>query len=261
MGKEEAVIEKNEVVTVDASKLDAVVDTLPPVNPDLEKEPDTEVDFEKVTDKHGRKFDPQFHEVAEDGKPKINKKDGFITCKPGRTPKVSSRFSGGKPQAAEVVRQKETKPDYEAINRRVSAEATVDIFIQLGIMIFGPEWQAQKTDQIDERANLVLVTDRYFEVKGISDIPPGAAMAVAFVGYAAARMQYPSTQTKVSIIFREMKKSVMNFFSGIGKFFKRMKGFRNVLQPDNRSNGVGENDSRKNSGEKISEQKDSGFGA
>ena len=235
-------------VAVDDSKLEAVIETMPPVNPDLEKEPEVleESAYDKLTDKHGRKFDPKLHEVDRNGKPKINKKDGFITCKPGRTAKRSTRD-----QLSDSGPALQPGPDIDAINRKMSAEASVDIFLQVGMMVFGSEWQPVKTEQLDERMNLILVTDRYFEHKGIKDVPPGAALAVALIGYAAARMQYPTTQTRMNIILGSLKKSAFGFFSGFGKFFKKIKGFRNGAQSDTRSHGVGQDNAGKEAGEKI----------
>lgn len=196
-----------------------------------------------VTDKHGSPFDASIHESTSDGQPIINKKDGFLKLKPGRHKKNNlgggySRESSPK-AAAPAMSQEETQI---LTQRRYAANISSAVFIKLGIAVFGDEWQPRKDDQIDEQAELAVYFEKYFEVKEINDIPPGAALALGLIGYGAVRMHLPKTQSRMSQILEGAKIKIWQGWNFFKNYFSRLRNKSNASRPDSRTNGERKND-------------------
>lgn len=73
-------------------------------------------------------------------------------------------------------------------------------------MIFGAEWQARviKSESgevmLDEESYMSKCYADYCAAKGIKDIPPGVALAMSLIAYAAPRFAQPETQEKAGTI-------------------------------------------------------------
>ena len=59
--------------------------------------------------------------------------------------------------------------------------------------VIGPEWKAEK----DESKALTDAARVYLDSIGGVEISPGAALAIAVVGYSLPRLAVPNTQTKL----------------------------------------------------------------
>jgi len=68
--------------------------------------------------------------------------------------------------------------------------------VSVGRMIGGEEWEP-KTEPIDEMGNLQAAFGDYFRAKDIRDVPPGLALSIAIIGYAAPRFTAPKTKERV----------------------------------------------------------------
>lgn len=141
-----------------------------------------------LTDKHGRAFDPSIHRVDADGQPNVNKRDGFLSIKPGR----GTRDAHSGPTQSSVI-GKASPPsihDDSAQQRRAAAAYTVEAIQMVGFAIGGKDW-AYKTDTqtgIDERLFGIEAFDKYYLAKNVSDIPPGIAVTLWLIMYASPRV-------------------------------------------------------------------------
>lgn len=244
------------------SVLDSVVGNMSQVNPDVKKQGSSpsetpenspiknegrarrRVPKKGVTDKHGNPFDDNLHEVdLLTGKPKVNKKDGYLKMKAGR-PKSSKKHVKATIEAPKVEGDPAAfagSPSQEfndhAMECAATAELAVDTFINGGRYFFGDEWAPVQKEGYDERGQLVKNLDRYFRVKGIKDVPPGVAVLGGFVSYAFLRIHKPKTKTAFEKLLDKAK-------FGIFKLFEFLKGKRkNASQPDLRTDGKREDDS------------------
>jgi len=148
------------------------------------------------TDRDGRSFDPEIHVTDADGEPRLTAK-GNLKKRPGRK-------GGGDGSAASTVATGPSaadQPDPEAAKAREAGRNAADALIMMGVTIGGAEWQpvVDKRSGVDERAQLREAWGQYFEEKGYADIPPGVALTIATVGYAAPRLlQGEQTRSRVS---------------------------------------------------------------
>ena len=149
-----------------------------PSDIDLDADPSGgEEDY--ITNTHGEKFDPTLHVTNADGSPRLTK-HGKFRLRPGR------RASLNRPD----------EPPQKDESLTLAAETAASIYINSGIVIFGPEWLPDAAKM--EREQLVSAFEAYFEAKGITDIPPGVALTIALFGYAAPRLYMPETQSRIS---------------------------------------------------------------
>lgn len=235
--KDELKKESPEVPDSDKA-LDSVVSNMSQINPDVlnreKKEvPDSVLQTEKgfspdkpkekkrkpvkgVTDKHGQPFNPEIHESDSEGRPVINKKDGFLKLKPGRHKNPDRQYSGASPKAA-ASPSSQVEIDEVLTQRRYAAEISSSLFINTGVMVFGQEWLPRKSDQIDEHRDVTGYFEKYFEVKGISDIPPGLALALGLIGYGAVRLHLPETRSRMQIIVDALKVKMFKAWNWIKK--------------------------------------------
>jgi hypothetical protein len=229
--------------TKDDAQLEKVVGNMSKVNPDvLEKEaakpleaalppspaPKPPKAVEGARDRQGREFDPALHEVDEKGQPRLNR-DGFLAGKPGRPGKFKKEHekrAGQAPADPQAAPAQPGQPDLAEIQRRNTARISAAVFIRFGVGFFGDEWLPMKRDGLDEQEDLTNSFDEYYKSKGVSDLPPGWALALGLLGYAAVRLHLPKTQTRMQIVFLSLKQWLGNFFSGVFKVFKKFKGVK-----------------------------------
>ena len=114
---------------------------------------------------------------------------------PRRRGRPKGSLNGNKKPSAEKLAESAPALD-ESI--AISAIATVDSITNIMASLIGPEWVTEK----QERENLVSVTANYYKSKGLTDIPPGALLAIVWGGYCAARFQHENTRSKLFGFFR-----------------------------------------------------------
>ncbi len=226
--------------------LDSVVSNMSKVNPDVvtahekpepaapEKDPAFSPDKPRaakrkpvkgVTDKHGNPFDPEIHEADTDGKPLINSKDGYLRIKPGRKKNAQAkRPAAASPRPAASPAPAVESPE-TATQRKYAAHISAALFIRVGMMIFGPEWQPRKDEAqgIDEQSEIAGYFEKYFEVKEINDIPPGAALAIGLIGYGAMRLHLPETKSRMGKIIDAIKMRLFSAWNWMKKIRERKR--------------------------------------
>lgn len=248
--------------------LNAVVGNMSPIDPDVMNAPKQEAQPEQVsgdgyspdkprpkkrkpvkgvTDKHGEPFNADLHEVDAEGRPVINKKDGFLKMKPGRPKNPASQArpqpEKGASPSAQVVEDSEI-----LTQRRYAADISSAMYIKIGMMIFGDEWMPRKDEKLDEQKELSTYFEKYFEVKGVNDIPPGAALALGLFGYAAARLHLPQTRSRLQIIVDGLKVRAFKLWN----YLKQIRSKKNASYPHTRNDGERKNDTRPETSAPIS---------
>ncbi|NIP73024.1 MAG: hypothetical protein GWO16_08340 [Gammaproteobacteria bacterium] len=151
--------------------------------------------YQHLADKHGIKFDPALHKTNKDGTPKLTA-DGLLWRKPGARPKRSeSRVYRGAPS------QGPDSPDLQAEGARYrsTAEVTVATLNQLAVSLGGEDWQFGRVEGIGrdaERAQHIEAWERYYRVRGISELPWWLELSVAQATYVLPRLAAPSTKKR-----------------------------------------------------------------
>ena len=178
---------------------------------------ETSEEFPELKDASGNVFNPNYHDLDENGQPKLTK-NGNFRKKRGGAGNSGPRLNIPGHGAVDLS-------DTSAV-----AETAATLYIQTGVIFFGPEWLPDPAKM--EKEFLVKHFHDYFEEKGITDFPPGVALAIACFAYAGARMHKPNTSQKIMAAIDWCKLR-------IGGLIWRVKyGARN----DTRPNGVRKND-------------------
>lgn len=212
--------------------LNDLVSDMPQVVPDAVQaaQEAEKSEAEQIKDSKGDIFDPAIHAVGEDGKPKLTPKKGqFAKIRlPKDKPVPSGMVSGPTPQAITA-------------NQRATAIVISGVFIQTGCVIFGDEWQPEKTQKYDEKAYLIESTEEYLRVSGMETLPPWLLLVVAYGSYGLKRFTRPQTKT----VLQKMG----DWFNGIvGRIYNRLKGRKNALSNiRNNRNGQDNPSDQKNS--------------
>ena len=135
----------------------------------------------------GKAFDPLIHRVDSNGRPLISKTGKFMK-RPGRT--HNSQIGGA---------SKEQKSPPQNIGCEMVAKTTVDSITTICQMVGGEEFKPtlDPAKGIDERATMVDALRRYYEVKNISDVPPGILVVVTLSTYLIPRLFLPKTAGKI----------------------------------------------------------------
>jgi hypothetical protein len=102
------------------------------------------------------------------------------------------------------------EPSAPSFDCRATAEVSFDTGAGIMTMIFGGEWQPKTTE---EREQVVAALTRYFEVKNIRDIPPGAALTLVLLTYSAVRLKEPKTASKLKLGWTWAKTRWQNFLA------------------------------------------------
>lgn len=159
-------------------------------------------DYEGLTDRFGKSFDPNVHVVGQDGKPSLTKLNK-LKCKPGRN------------GSASIVSKRTDKEQVNSVadkgNPREAAIALVNSIEALGTMLANEEWAFIKNDEygVDERARGYDVFEEYFKAKDIGDFPPGVAVAVWAIAYVLPRFRMPKTQSKMQRFSNWIKAKIL----------------------------------------------------
>lgn len=139
-------------------------------------------------------FDPTIHATNADGSPRKTV-DGKFALKRGRK-------TGGMGTSSPVP-----VVSSDIASRRATAVTMVSLLTTTGVTIFGSEWIPVKDEKagVDERENLVVAFDRYFEATGTLDLPPSLVLVVAVGAYAIPRFTMPETKKRVANIVKYVK--------------------------------------------------------
>lgn len=89
------------------------------------------------------------------------------------------------------------------------AETTFDGATGLAASFVGPEWAARNEA---ERAGVVTPLAAYMKHKQMTDLPPGAVLAVAIIAYSAPRLREPATASKLAKLMTWFKGKFVAFF-------------------------------------------------
>ena len=117
--------------------------------------------------------------------------------------------------AAPVANPFEVAAPVEATkNFQALAGMTFDVSVNTLSMVFGPEWQPQNNQ---EKEQVVAALANYYRAKDMSDLPPGALLALVVVAYSAPRFTKPNTRNKLLLGWQWLKVKAGGFFS----FLKR----------------------------------------
>lgn len=153
-------------------------------------------------------FDPALHLTNPDGTPRLTKKGAYMRKRgpaKGSSPKsktgdadlfsdtVAAPAPTGVPR--ETVAAPAPAPAIAAaqLNNRAVAAMLVTTCTTLAERVIGPEWKAEK----DESKALTDAARVYLDSIGGVEISPGAALAIAVIGYSLPRLAVPNTQTKL----------------------------------------------------------------
>ena len=195
-----------------------------------------------TTDARGSAFDPSKHATDESGAPLYTPK-GRFRKKPRS--EIGGGDSSGGDQSAFRNGPRLNIPGQAAGNpvdlddTAQCAALAAAAYIQIGVALFGPEWQPIR--EMREQENLTKAFNDYFEAKDITDFPPGIALAIAMGGYAAIRLHQPVTQNRIGMYWQWARLK-------IGGLIWRNR--YNASRNDNRADRVRENDaSQTHSGE------------
>jgi hypothetical protein len=211
------------------------------VSPEAEQQAaEKAAEFQKgeapILDNQGQKFNSHIHAVDSDGNPRFTKSGRFMKKRGGAAQKLNL------PKSEEQKRE-ETQAQ---IGTYEAACAATAIYIQTGVALFGDEWQPEQLPHASEEEVLIHSFDRYFQAKGVYDIPPGFALAIGLGSYAARRLSKPKTRTR----FEQFKDwAVGKFYTYKSKRNKKDASHSGDRKDGQRENNAGQKDSASSQGQ------------
>lgn len=167
------------------------------IDADKEQADEQKAENAHLRDADNAPFDPDMHVTDADGQPKLTSK-GKLRKRPGRK---AGSVSGGR-KASAGGSKISTGDHSNALHRqqaRMSGTAAANALVMFGVVMGGNEWapMLDEREGLDERAQLQTAFGDYFEAKEMHDIPPGVALSIALVAYAAPRFTMPQTKSKM----------------------------------------------------------------
>lgn len=225
-----------------------------PIDGDISSEPSGARPDDARADVDGAIFDGSIHCADASGNPVVTKLGRFRKKATGgaskseapktaqarpNTARPKPRLNLGNDSASRQDFSTETGAPSDGISAKMkmAAETAAEIYIQTGVCFFGHEWLP--APDMSDRAGLVHAFAQYFSVKGIEDVPPGIALAIAMFGYAAPRFYRPQTANRLKLIW--------------SWFRVKMDGLKNrASRANSGTNGVRENPSGEASGQEGS---------
>lgn len=170
------------------------------INAQKEQNEEAKAQYADLRDSKGNRFDPEQHVTNDSGEPVLTK-TGKLRMRPGRKAGQKSESSS----KGHIGGQANTKNEngmtaQEVAHARATGTAAASALITAGVVLGGDEWQPRvdSKEGVNEHESLSFAFGDYFEAKGVTDIPPGVALTIAIVGYAAPRFVMPKTQSRVT---------------------------------------------------------------
>lgn len=138
------------------------------------------------TDAKGTPFDPAKH---------VRAKHSRTGCWMPRRQPAAGRAESAAPASGSFVAPDApaAPPPAPADQFEAAGAAATAALIAVGVTAFGDEWIPRK----GEPENLQGAFAAYFRAKGVADVPPGLALAIAVLGYAGPRFTQPETLTRL----------------------------------------------------------------
>lgn len=213
----------------------AMLDDQPGVNEGAVGEHAAELERRRnLRDKHGRKFNADWHAVGDDGLPELTKRGGLLKIRQGTYQRTSkSNTPSGQPSAAGPAPQ--LGPSSEDV-----AIVLVDTITGVASMMFGEHWRPVRqldddgvTVVHDERVQMIAAWDAYLAKQGVTEIKPEYIVALTMAGYAAPRLSHRDTRSKL----RNAASVARDRVRGWGARFRRNQG--DGAQADSRTDGNG----------------------
>jgi hypothetical protein len=184
-----------EVGTTETAGADLVGD-MPPVS-DQGMEPPKKK-YDGLKDRKGRAFDPNLHDVDENGDPILTTKGTLKMLKAGRPKKNIQSKLNTESSAPKVATSSGLVDQNNYNDARPAGVTSAHMLMTGGVMLFGDEWRPVIDEKkgIDERANLEDAFTEYYASRGVKDMPASAVLITAILGYALPRFSKPKTQEK-----------------------------------------------------------------
>ena len=182
--------------------------TEPAVTDDVPRETDTNADVSRETAEDAGAaaddavadaqaalvgFDPALHLTNPDGTPRLTKKGAYMRKRGPANGSSPKSKTGDADLFAGTVTAPAPASAAAQLNNRAVAAMLVTTCTALAEKVIGPEWKAEK----DESKALTDAARVYLDSIGGVEISPGAALAIAVVGYSLPRLAVPNTQTKL----------------------------------------------------------------
>lgn len=123
-------------------------------------------------DSTGAEFNPDIHATTADGEPSITK---------------GGRFR----------RRKQSSIEPDDIARQKAAEYSALAFVQLGVVLFGDEWQPIVSDKENEKEMITNAFDDYYKEQGVVKIPAWLGLTIALGGFSIRRFSQPVTKSRL----------------------------------------------------------------
>lgn len=147
-------------------------------------------------DSYNQPFDPAIHSSDSDG--------NGIKTQAGKWRRKRGKGSATSAAKTSTLGQSESASGPSAAQQAATATgiACAEMTIGTCTMVFGPEWQARTIKDetgnvlLDERAYMSKTYADYCAAKGIKDIPPGVALTLSLLAYAAPRFAEPETRER-----------------------------------------------------------------
>lgn len=216
--------------------LGALTDDYPQANPsaiDAEDRRERER-LALLRDKHGRPFDPALHASDGYGKPIVGARGHLLVRTSGSAhrARAQARSPSTLPPTGTGQGTVRLPPSPEALG---AAIATIDFATQTAAGLWGEKWRP-KTDA--EREALIDAWARWYQARGVRDIPPGMLVLLVTGGYVSARLDEPARERIAGKLGR------------YGRWIKSKLGGRSA-RADTRADGNGEDAARSEPGGEV----------
>lgn len=115
------------------------------------------------------------------------------------TQRQAGKKSAVRPISSSRIGKSQDIPQSADVAARASGTVAAGLLVTVGILVGGEEWQPRQDVAIglNEMATLDKAFGDYFVAKGLTDIPPGWALAICVTGYMLPRFFMPKTRTRL----------------------------------------------------------------
>lgn len=190
-------------------------------------------DVADLRDSKGETFNPEIHVTDSDGRP--------VLTKTRKLRRKVGRKRGGVQASKSTIDQAVIggTDQHQTPNGSLAAAVAMVGAVEMGgIALGGDEWRYKidPTLGIDEKRQGIEVWAEYFRAQGVTDIPPGIAVAIWSVSYMAPRFFQPATKNRIGLAWAWMKSKL---------------GRKNVAHSDSRENGKRKDDESGSTGASI----------